>query len=299
MYNVATTTSDQQIVSGVFSGVTSSNRAFLMGRANSAGTSFVYAYSGSSSWTLRAVVAGVGADLALFSDTFSNGAVYSLVCGTGAVGNRVFQILKNGSPLTYTGGGTTYTEVGTTSQLGASYRGGGVAVYGTAKCSTWTFIDNTPPAAVGSGFRAYRASTSGVALSNTGLPAASLLANSFFDTTEYCTTDITPALATANKITLSVSGWYAVTLKLYFPSTHPASDIACAIYKNGTLIRIGGDALASGVFGVQATFNIYLAASDYIQPGYATVGSGITVVGDAAGVTSFFEVMFTNRGTLS
>jgi hypothetical protein len=47
MYNVATTTSDQQIVSGVFSGVTSSNRAFLMGRAIRAGTSFVYAYSGS------------------------------------------------------------------------------------------------------------------------------------------------------------------------------------------------------------------------------------------------------------
>jgi hypothetical protein len=251
----------------------------MLGRANAAGTSYVYAYSGSSAWHLRAVVAGVGArPLPVFSDTFTAAPCIRLFAEHCAVGNRVFQILKNGThSLCSPQGGTTYR--GRHHQpVGRLYRRGGFSVR-HRQVSQWTFVDNTPPAAVGSGFRAYRSSATGVALSNTGLPAASLLANSFFDTTEYCTTDITPALATANKITLSVSGWYAVTIKLYFPSSHPATDIACAIYKNGTLIRVGGDALASGCFGVENKFNVYCAAGDYLQPGYSTVGT-ITIAGE-------------------
>jgi hypothetical protein len=197
IYNVATTVGDQQIISGVFSGVSGSNAAVLIGRANSAGTTYVRLLRSSSTWTLSAIVGGTQTDLDTIIEPFSNGAVYSLVCGTGAVGNRVFQVLKNGSPLTWGGGNTTSTEVGTTSQLGAAYRGGGVAVVGYCEVlrpGRWSITPRPPLSVPGSAPTAQ--AHPGWRCRNTGLPGASLLANSFFDTIEYNTTDITPALAT-------------------------------------------------------------------------------------------------------
>jgi hypothetical protein len=312
LYNVATTTTDQQIISGVFSGATGTSYAILLGRVNSAGTSYVYAiYVPSGSyWLLGTVVAGTNTQLAVVYDTFSAGAVYSLQCGTGSVGNRAFRILKNGNPLTFTAGSTTFIESGTISQLGASYRGGGFAVAVTSKCSTWTIVDNTPPAAVGSGFRAYRTTTTSTAFVTpavatwttwNGTYGLAFFPASGFDTIEYQTTDLTYTAST-NTVTVSVAGWYTVTISAFIGATGTAAP-GVGLWKNGSFSQAGQMTLWSTGQGpvVQSTFSVYLAAGDTITPGvwYGAGGSSFTCRGDSLGASTYIDVAFSNRGTLS
>jgi hypothetical protein len=94
---------------------------------------------------------------------------------------------------------------------------------------------------------------------------------------------------------MTVAGWYAVTLKLLLPRDTPRrSDVACALYINGTLIRVGGDVhtrqrCLRGAKHLHRLLRRRRLPAARLQPPSAT---GITIGGDAAGVTSYFEVAF-------
>lgn len=296
VYNAATTVGDQQIITGIFS---DTGAKALVGRCNSARTSYILAVNlFGTSWAIFCFVAGSYTTIGSAYDTFTPGAAYSLVCGTGASANRNFQILKNGTPITFTTGSTTLIESGTTSQMGASYRYCGFGVDSPAKLSQWTFADNAPPAAVGSGFRAYRTTTTPVTLS----AGDNLLANNFFDTVATVTTDLTSAPATNNKVTVSVAGWYVVTVSLAL-NIGSGGSAGPALYKNGSVIRhgtINTSLTGTGYYSATGTFVVYCAAGDYLQPGvYCDAGSVSGTKGEATGTWTYWELAFSNRGTLS
>lgn len=310
-YNATTTVGDNQLVAGVFTSVSGTASVgglgysvSLIGRQNAGSDTYVSAdYVASfGAWALRTVVSGSVTFLRVFAfDTFTPGAVYALACGTGAVGNRVFQILKNGAALTLTDAdtfsdiGTSYTDSANITQMGASYRRGGLALASSAKISTWTLVDSAPPSVIGSGFRAYRSSNTTI---NSSSGSPSLLGNSFYDTIAQDSADMTYVSGTANKLTVSVSGWYIVEL-VFWSSAYfnggSSANFAPVVYKNGSVYSIGEPL----VFGYAAahTFNVYLAAGDYIQPGYQSNGANNGVLGGAS--TLYWSAMLANCGTLS
>jgi hypothetical protein len=287
----------------------------IHGRKNAAGTTYVAWRYLSDKWQLTAVVAGSSTSFNAYAlDTFSNGAVYSLVCGTGVSANRIFGIMKNGAllPLTNLFGvsiGTTYTDSGNVSQMGASYRGGGFVAYQTGKVSQWTMVDNAPPAAVGSGFRAYASSTPSWASFNptaasnnpvsgwstVGFPAST------FGTTQYITSDMSYTSST-NTLTVTVAGWYQIVVS-HRISTSGTIYTAVGFFKNGTFAQSGNGVgwTTGNTPVVQGSFLVYCAAGDTLQPGlvYSTGASFTGATGDASGSLTYWEVAFMNRGQLS
>ncbi|WP_141213983.1 DUF7257 domain-containing protein [Mycobacterium marinum] len=296
-YNDDETETDYQAVSGIFSSVSSFNSVGLRCRVNSAGTTDVRAVYNVAvgGWSLTAIVAGSSTVLSTAYDTFTPGAVYTLIAGT-VGGNRVFQVLKNGTALTFSTGGISYTDTGNVSQVGASYRRGGWIIIGTApKMSTWALADNTPPAVVGSGFRAYR--TSSTTLSNSsGSPA--LFPSTWFDTVDYNSSDL-PYDASTNKITVSVSGHYRIQMVLHatsYVNWGASNYLFGTLYVNGTRVRTGNNLIYG--YKLETGFDIYLEAGDYVQLGYVS-NTNFSANGDASGLITWWSVTFLNRGTLS
>lgn len=153
VYNAVTTDGDYQSVaasmatSPVWFNQGSQGRNRLFGRMNAAGDTYVYADFGKYDFELGCVVSGVKTvwDTLIFA-SFKSNAVYWLECGTEA-GVRVFRVLEDTTVL------MEHTEVGTTSQLGASYRycGMGVSasatIFGTSppgKVAAFAFADTEP-----------------------------------------------------------------------------------------------------------------------------------------------------------
>jgi hypothetical protein len=274
-------------------------RGRIIARSNSAGTTFVYldVFTSSFNWyyELGCVVSGsktVMKSSTQFASGFGGVSQMYLVAGTVA-GQRVFAVY-NGNSLVY-----THTEVGTTSQVGSGFRYTGFAgdLDGSRPSrpptvNGFAFSDFLPPSTVGSGFRAYRNSTSTVAASLND----NLFGNSFFDTTQYLTSDLTYAAGTNNKLTVSIDGWYQVTLA-FRPNTSSGSDVyQGTISRNGTLIQ-RGNAQTSGT-GTQrviaASFIVYCAANDYLQPGYWAASTN-PFAGESTGAATYWEVALINR----
>ncbi|MEZ0355500.1 hypothetical protein [Mycobacterium sp. SA01] len=155
---------------------------------------------------------------------------------------------------------------------------------------------------MGSGFRAYRASTT--AVTSTTANTETKLTGSFFDTTSgsgtYNTSDLTYD-TTTNKLTVSYAGWYTVTLTLSCSSSLAVSAFFWPIlYINNTIARRGSSvyvpsgASNNGTFST--TWQVYLNSGDYLEPGAmrSTTG-GAVLVGDSTGALSSFELALTNR----
>ncbi|AQT78328.1 hypothetical protein B1R94_02365 [Mycolicibacterium litorale] len=319
LHNAGDTDSDYQIVGGVFStppgadidyqlfGVVywSFSQHTLRGRENAAGDTFIEAEFGTvtSGWgtslpgntvlRLSCVVAGTRTVFKTETVNFKANTPYYLECGGGG-GLRVYRVLE-GAAMTPV---LTHTEVGTTSQLGAGYRGGGGSsqhvhttyVYGAtvdqyatgSPLAGFLLRDNTTAAVVGSTGRAYRSSTSGVTTSGT----PTTLSASTIDTVDYITDDLDYDPAT-NTFTVSKTRTYVVTLRIGVASPG-LSTIQPVVYVNGTPRRSGGD--FSGAASVSVT--IPLQAGDTVAAGLNLIGgSPVDVIGDAGGTLTAFEIL--------
>lgn len=164
LYN-GSTLSDYQQITGVFPTVTGTTVLFgLFGRSSPTLTAVTAKWTnnaaswpgGGSTWLLAAA----GGTLEVtFTDTFTAGATYSLVCGDPVASNPYkFQILKNGTPLplaavlagdtSQLAGQLYYIDTGQISSIGASNRECGfqmnTGTAGTITMSSFKFQDTSP-----------------------------------------------------------------------------------------------------------------------------------------------------------
>jgi len=274
-------------------------------RVNSSDDTYVYVEFAAHAWELGCVVSGSktvfhAVTAASFSFFFSSSAVYYLEAGT-IGGLRVFRVWQN-STILY-----THTEVGTTSQVGASYRYTGAAGFvaysgGTIRSpgamTAFAFYDNTPPTLVGSTGKMSRTGT-GTVTFNTG---ANLAPTSFFGTNDGTTSDLTADL-TNGKFTVTIKGNYVVTIG-YKVNSGLANNSAVApvLYKNGSIARVGGDGIQPGGVGpvqirfIQSTFKIELDVNDTVQAGYnSTAAQTTSFTGESTGTQSYFEIALANK----
>ena len=247
---------------------------------------------------LGCTVAGTTTTFWTVAHTPVSGGLYQLVLGNPNTANQyVFSVYCNGTQI-----GTTYTDSGHVSQLGSSYLyaalGMQAAVGIPASLSSWGVSDNAPAATIGSVFRQYRASTSTVTIAS----GNNLLANSFFDTNQYLTSDLTYAAGTQNKLTISVAGTYMVKMSFYIDAGGAGSNaLGPILYHNGSVAQFGNQVVtSSGYTGPWGdSFLIYCAAGDTLQPGTSSNISTFNLFGESTGAYCYWEVALCNCGTLS
>lgn len=310
VYNATATTTDYQKVGCAFGSKPtdwyggSDAHNYIYGRMNSAGTNYVYVKLGPDSCELGCVVSGVTTVFTTSTTAwngFSSGAAYWLECGT-VGGVNIFRVWENNKVI------QTHTDSGAVSLYGAAYRytgfGGhtvGASLYHTTPgtVAAFAFSDNVPAPVLGSGFRRYRASGTGVSQSS----GVHLIASNFWDTAERITADLTYDGASNNKLTVSVSGWYLVKVQIALSDwIHGSETIQALLYKNGTVVdaapeAFGSKYLASATFGASnfgGTFVVYCTAGDYLQIG-CNASTGFTLVGGSSGAQTHFEAVFINN----
>lgn len=313
-YNISQSLTDYQLITGTFPtapswpGSGSDAWNYLYGRMNSGGTTYVFAAIGYDTVKIGCVVSGTTTTFTTATTSFQAGATYSLVCGTSG-GVRAFQLLCNGAPI------LSYTDSGGTSQYGSTYRYAGFGMYGwnssgytgtpgtiyganiPGVMSQWTFSDNTPLPTVGSGAHIYRTSTSTVNISS----GQNTLPTSFYGNTLYATNDITVNL-TNNKFTVTYAGWYLVNICYQTVRTTAPEAASVSLYHNGSLAQQAGGGTGNGAGSTQypylysGAFLIYLAAGDYVTPGYISsqTESG-ALTGESTGSYSYMNIALVNR----
>lgn len=280
----------------------------IHGRKNAAGDTYVYAAMEKGKAELGCVIGGAKTtfvtNLSLDkSFSFKSTGLYALECGTvGVLGVRVFRLLDSkGSVI------LPYTEVGTTSQLGADYRGAGGAVYAVAtgmgttspgRMIAWALADNQPPTRVGSGIKVYRANEDGHDI-NTGANRLQLL---FWDNVAESTAEYQFIPATGS-IKVLRDGWYHIEWRQKLASL--ISRFQPRLYKNDAeweyfgdevawQSSLGGSALTPRCFHAQTI--VPLEANDEIRCGYdfatsSTIGG---FIGEPTGFETFLKVTKAN-----
>lgn len=302
VYNALQFTTDYQKVGQVFSsapniqfaGNNASNT--ITARSNSAGTSYVFVELEKNTARLGCVVSGsrtVWTTLGVGgsgSFSFKAGQVYWLVCGT-AGGIRTYQVLEGSTPI------ISWTEVGTASQMGASYRhpGGGTYVYsaGAAVITAGSFVafafaDNTPATVLGNGFKVYNSSTSNVSITG----GSGRFPNNFFNATDKMSNGIGYAAGSNNAITINKTGWWIFTIRAFSSdSLGTGSDYGVDLYLS-TSIKVRGGRVMGSITGDEAmpqyTFIEYFTAGDVVSPGY-DFKTTKNWKGDAGGTQSYFS----------
>ena len=161
-------------------------------------------------------------------------------------------------------------------------------------------VDFLPAAAAQIGSTALISNTSTtaqnvVATTNTVLP------NSFYNNTVYKTADIGYS-TTGNTFTVTLSGTYTVTICILEAASLTQHVLRCILYHNGSVVQSGGAMLVSttsaGTYIAQATFSVYCAANDTIQPGYWTTAAQTgLILGEATGTQCYFSIALANRST--
>lgn len=163
-----------------------------------------------------------------------------------------------------------------------------ISATATPGSDAWAVIMITlsplPASVIGSGLDVRRVGTS-----TTTMSANAILTGSFYDTIDYVTSDITWD-PTTSKATVSLAGWYNITVSLY-------GGVQIVLYKNGTPYRVGPTMPYPGSSPAitQASFTVYLSAGNYVQVG-TLAGGGCT--GEANGIYSYFSMALSNRSVL-
>jgi hypothetical protein len=303
IYNALQFTTDYQKVGQTFTSAPNlqigGNNAqnTIIARSNSAGTSYVFAEFEKNTARLGCVVSGSRTVWTTLSSGFSfkAGQTYWLVCGTTG-GLRSYQVLEGSVPI------ISWTEVGTSSQLGASYRypGGGTYVYSAGAAvitagsfSSFTFADNTPATTLGSFARVYRANTNASGAAGTG---DQKFATFTFDATDRITQDIIYD-ATNNKFSVSKVGTYVFEFGWHNPNTLVSSQSVEMLCWKGNGAGSASVYERDGRYWDQiawkrmrASFTLYLVAGDYVQPGCNFATNSPTFIGDAAGTLTFMTL---------
>lgn len=299
-----------QMVTGVFSTNINQNGAavYLFGRSNSTGTTGVYAkftafkaelWKVSSGSATRIGVNEYGVSGGTF--IFYQGNTLKLQCGAVGEEDR-FKVWQDGRVVINVSDGSapkSYKLCG----IGAdarTYTSGGTKQALPAEAAAFTFYDNTPAATLGSGFHIGRTKTDQSYSSNASGAAFS---ESVFGTTPARISEDLTWDANTNKITVSVSGWYLVTVAIKRVMTaNTARNFAAAILLNGNVHAIGqqqwnfevtvGSADARGTGSrhtAVVSLPMYIAANQYVQAGYAANTSG-TLTGSET--ESYFSMAF-------
>ena len=162
------------------------------------------------------------------------------------------------------------------------------------KITQFSWADNTPATILGSTFRAYRASTSGLSQPS----GTQICASNTFDTVDYISSDLTWD-PTTSKLTVTKSGTYLVSSRYCFTTVIGSNEEwDNAVFKNGTIYSYGNsytglqetstsndnenrlDAIGGGMM------TVYLTAGQYLQFGYFLSGAR-SMKGDANGSISW------------
>jgi hypothetical protein len=181
---------------------------------------------------------------------------------------------------TGTSGGVTFGATGADSF--AAWVGVGVVLSATS--------------VIGSGLRQYRSVTTTV------LPSSgNQTLGAFFSVTQYCTADLSINGATG-ATTVSVAGWYMVTISVLEASVITVHQARVLLYQNGAVVQQGGTMYvttsASNTWVMQSTFTVYCNAGDTIQPGVWYSASANAPSGESTGTCSYWEVALVNRSLL-
>ena len=311
VYNALQTDSDYQLIGATFAtlpqiyapegggaSTPDSSSLWLLGRVNSSGDSYVHCKIWADHIELGCMVSGVKTTFTTQSWTAKAGSAYYLECGT-AGGVRVFRVRENSTVI------FTYTEVGTTSQLGASNRFCGLGgesyrlfipqhfgffswwndyyiYYLPPQLTAWAFADNTPAALLGKQARWYRANTAGSAVIS-----FEAVTNDMFDTTDYNVGGIfTFDGPNRCRVTVSEKGLYEVTSLL---NINGNVDTLAYLFKNNTTVPYKRGEREQGI----QTFSVWkinLEPGDYIHVG-CYVSSAVSYVGNATGDMTYLEIV--------
>jgi hypothetical protein len=300
-YNVIPTDTDYQVVSIVFSGA-GIGADYICARMNSAATSYVYAILASTGIEIGYVSGGTLTGLASTGTSAVTGNTYQLECGNPETGSLYeFNVFCNGAPV------LSYFDTAHATSVGSSFRYAGFGITdiyqlgswaNVPSVASWAVYDNAPPAVIGSGFRQYLASTTQVNL----VSGTNLLPNSYYDTNQWQSADLTYAAGTNNELTVSVAGWYMVKISLYTKTSGAGNNqLGPVLYHNGSVVQRGSLLVTvdGGSLIASDSFIVYCAAGDTLQPGSFTNISTFGTWGEATGTYSYWEVALMNCGTLS
>jgi len=304
------TNGDYQLVTLIHGVPSAYGDVRLYARMDSTRLNYIMAYCTPSQIILYKVIGGVATQMGstysrngIGTGTWAAGDTVQLISGVGT-NIRQHQVKRNNTVI------IDSTTTDTTSVVGSSNRfaGFGIGVssfsgniYQPGKVAAWSVSDNTPPDYVGSGFRAYKSSgTNSITANN-----FNLLPASFYVTEEYRTADLTYVASANNKLTVSVEGWYHVSINIGMSINTMLVDMAAALYKNGTVIKKGGSfwgasgLTSRGPASVNGNFIVYLVAGDYIQPGYwQTTAYSASGTMSADLYSTYFEVSLINKSLL-
>lgn len=317
LYNALETTTDYQMIwiafgaAPVWFNALASARNEIHGRKNADGDTYVFAGLEKFKCDLGCVVGGVKTvfDTKSTGFSFKANTLYGLECGT-VGGLRIFRIWE-GNKVVF-----THTEVGTTSQAGAGYRGAGGS--GFARASglgttppglLWAFAmaDNQPTTVVGSGATISRTNTADTTASS----GNNLFGTSFFDTLGANTPDIAVDLS-AGKFTVSIPGWYVIDARVKIDASDMPVPLQLLLYKNNggvgaEVIPIGnpigwladdqGSSVVHKVPGcIAGGIELFLDEGDYVQLGYhANTTEASFWSGEASGLETVLTIALANR----
>ena len=170
-------------------------------------------------------------------------------------------------------------------------------------------LQTANPGTVGCGMRQYRVSTTAVSIS--GAYTAEKFPAGFFDSTSYITdSNLT---ANSNAITVSLAGWYAVTIRSVMAFTASAGiyTICPVVFCNGNAYQVGSPAAIVNGFGgnyatpsMCGTMIVYCHPGDVLEPGWGYeegpggLFSSGSFNGDSTGLHTYWSIALVNRSLL-
>lgn len=292
---------------------------YLIGRLNSALTSYVYAKIGYNSVSIWKVVAGSGEFQigTAASYTPQVGDTIQFVLGNPDTSDiRQFKVKVNNSTVLTVTDGTFYGGVlSLVDAEGSSptndYKWSGMAFYAAARfgggqttpgaVSIFSVSDNKPAPMLGSGLRANRGSGTNATISS----GDNIFPLGWFGNCDK-TLDLTYDSQTA-RVTVSVEGWYQVIISqdgdgaVAVPADEQIRAIlfkgvgtgSRAVDQRGTPVKWTSSV---GFNGFGGTFIIYLKPGEWIEPGYSsTASSGGTQFFTGTGANTWFSMSLINR----
>ncbi|ASW31772.1 minor tail protein [Mycobacterium phage DarthP] len=278
---------------------------YLIGRANAAGNTFVFARVGYGRCRIGVVVNGVTTLLGSSDIGFAAPAGSLIRFRGGTTGGvRVFQLQVNSQIV------GAATDTGNISQIGENFRKVGLGFEAAGRgpgqgtpgsVSVFAANDNAPNPTRGVGFRAFRGTTSGIGKNS----AVAALPANCLDTVDRITPDM-EWTASTQTLKIGVEGWYLFPLRIETNQTQitAGSNWSCGVLKNGapiycesTLIKGGnntqpqfdGDSVGSG------PVMTYCVEGDLIRPFASLNSSNVSIIGDAAGSKTWFGAVLLNR----
>ncbi|QRY48162.1 hypothetical protein JVX93_16080 [Mycolicibacterium boenickei] len=256
--------------------------------------------NGQAQWGYRngGSVTMVGSAFALAEPTA--GVKIVIVVGTNTVsGLRKYQVFRNNVFINEWDDSTTALVAEGTNNLGwGAQLFWGTWLFATTNTQhsppsigSMSISDNVPPTYKGTTARIFRASSTGVSFP--AATAGQFVPANFFDTVDYCTSDIT--ITFGRRMTVTKEGSYIVVGRILMGNWGANNKGYLGLYKNGVMAR-RGDGFGAANIGnnvaswEMATWSIYLVPGDYVDLAYVHDATQSNCRGEASGTESYFEI---------